>query len=63
MNVLKVLTAAVMFVALSSAPSCGGSPTSPSACLAGPYTFDSNPSVNRCRDRQGQFANSSCCGR
>lgn len=29
-------------------------------CSNGPYTWDAN--VKRCRDRQGQFATSSCCG-
>jgi hypothetical protein len=45
---------------------CGGSSTAPSStssCTAGPYTFDSNPSVNRCRASNGQFADNACCGR
>jgi hypothetical protein len=34
-----------------------------SSCLMGPYTFDSNPNVNRCRASNGQFAANACCGR
>jgi hypothetical protein len=30
------------------------------SCNNGPYKWDAN--VKRCRDRQGQFASSSCCG-
>jgi hypothetical protein len=37
--------------------------TIPSSCTAGPYTWDANPSVLRCRNRLGQFALSACCGR
>jgi len=35
----------------------------PSSCTAGPYTWDANPNVLRCRNRLGQFAPSACCGR
>jgi hypothetical protein len=41
--------------------SCGGSPTSPSQCTLGPYTYDAN--VQRCRASNGQFADNACCGR
>jgi len=42
--------------------SCG-SPTAPSSCTAGPYTYDNNPNVQRCRAANGQFAANACCGR
>jgi hypothetical protein len=35
----------------------------PSSCTAGPYTWDANPNVLRCRNHLGQFAPSVCCGR
>jgi hypothetical protein len=35
----------------------------PASCNAGPYTWDANPNVLRCRNRLGQFAPSVCCGR
>jgi hypothetical protein len=50
----------LVFGALAQA---GCSPTSPSGvCSAGPYAFDSNPNVQRCRASNGQFAPSQCCG-
>lgn len=53
----------VTLLVLSSG--CTDKVTGPSstACLLGPYTFDSNPSVQRCRASNGQFANNECCGR
>lgn len=54
-----ILLACLLAVSLSC-----GSPTSPSgSCNIGPYTFDSNPAVNRCRAANGQFAPNTCCGR
>jgi hypothetical protein len=35
----------------------------PSSCNVGPYEWDANPNVMRCRNRLGQFAPSVCCGR
>jgi hypothetical protein len=59
----SIVIAAAFTAALSAMWSCEN-PTSPSAsCFSGPYTFDSNPSVNRCRAANGQFAPSACCGR
>lgn len=41
-------------------PWWGATPTPGGSCNNGPYQWDAN--VKRCRDRQGQFALSSCCG-
>ena len=60
---MRWLSALIVLVSLCSL-SCSNDVTSPSSvCLLGPYTFDSNPSVNRCRASNGQFAASECCGR
>lgn len=55
----------VVLLCLLALGACESNPgTGPSSsCTAGPYTFDANPSVNRCRDASGQFAASACCGR
>jgi hypothetical protein len=47
-----------------SSPTPTPTPTPiPSSCNAGPYTWDANPNVLRCRNSSGQFAPSACCGR
>lgn len=56
-----VVLATLWLASLGGTLSCTDSPTSPSSCTAGPYTFDSN--VQRCRASNGQFALSACCGR
>jgi len=53
---ILMLTAGTLWLAC-------GSPTAPSSCTAGPYTYDSNPNVQRCRAANGQFAENACCGR
>jgi hypothetical protein len=58
-SLVRGFAAAVVLSALAAALSCGGSPTSPSSCNNGPYTFDAN--VQRCRASNGQFAVTSCC--
>lgn len=54
---------AAFLVAATLSLSCGSDMTTPSSCSNGPYSYDSNPNVQRCRDRQGQFAQNVCCGR
>ena len=59
----SIAAATALIILLAGSFSCG-SPTSPSTmCNNGPYTFDSNPNVNRCRAANGQFAANTCCGR
>lgn len=60
-SIVRVFVTTVVLVCLSAALSCGGNPTSPSTCTAGPYTFDTG--VQRCRASNGQFADNACCGR
>jgi hypothetical protein len=64
MRLLRAFTLSVVLASTFGVWSCGGNDmTSPSAsCPNGPYTFDSNPSVNRCRASNGQFAANACCG-
>jgi hypothetical protein len=56
----KVIVATLLVLSMVS---CGGddSPTAPTSCTLGPYSFDAN--VNRCRASNGQFAADACCGR
>ena len=61
----RVFGAALLVVSLSVMFGCDDDSTAApsSSCTMGPYTFDSNPNVNRCRARNGQFAPNVCCGR
>ncbi len=65
----RLLAALIITLCLSA---CGEdktttAPTAPtvgvSSCPNGPYTFDANPNVQRCRAFNGEFAASACCGR
>ena len=48
---------------MSLAPNAAPPPGLPASCNLGPYKWDSNPNVQRCRASNGQFAPSVCCGR
>ena len=64
MRIVRLVAFSIALALIAPLSSCGGkSPTEPSACTNGPYTFDSNPNVNRCRASNGQFAANSCCRR
>ena len=64
----RIVGMALILASLSMSLSCGGDNDKgmsgpSSSCTMGPYTFDSNPNVNRCRASNGQFAANVCCGR
>jgi len=60
---MRYLRAFIAVLVLASM-SCTNDVTGPSSsCLLAPYTFDSNPNVQRCRASNGQFAKNECCGR
>ncbi len=58
----RLLAALIITLCLSA---CGEdkTTTAPTSCPNGPYTFDANPNVQRCRAFNGEFAASACCGR
>jgi hypothetical protein len=53
----------LIMLALIGIDSCSNDTTAPTSCTLGPYTYDSNPSVQRCRAKNGEFAPNACCGR
>ena len=60
---MRRVIAVVALVIMGSFAACSDDTTSPTSCPNGPYQYDSNPSVQRCRASNGQFAPDACCGR
>jgi hypothetical protein len=59
MKLIRLAIGIVLFGVIA----CGGNDVTAPSCNNGPYTFDSNPNVQRCRASNGQFAQNMCCGR
>lgn len=60
---MRLVGLLVGLLVVGSLAACSNDTTSPTSCPLGPYSYDSNPSVQRCRASNGQFAANACCGR